>query len=332
MDILKKLPLMLLPAALTGCYENFTPDIDSTPVLSVSALVTDGEPIEVTIGHSVDYTDEDKPYREVTDAGVTVYVNGAEVTEDYLPRQGDRVRIEVYSPTYGSAAGEVTVPVSVAPDEVRYTLSDVRRVKYESYEGETEENVAFNLLVEVRITDPSDTENYYRMDWRPTGTQFYCGEMDYEAEPIFSEHIGIFESAAGSTAGQFSFFTDRQFAGSTYAVHLHFKNCAVRVNPDGTLPDCGLEVLLKSVSASYYYLANYVWQTTEGVFFDLGETGLGEPRAGYSNVTSGAGVVGAQSTAGCSLDLGEALREALQTAHFIRGTMADGDGSSINIR
>lgn len=310
MDILKRLPLLLLPAALTGCYENFTPDIDITPVLSVSALVTDGQPIEVTIGHSVPYTDEDKPYREVTDAGVTVYVNDTEVTGDYLPRQGDRVRILAYSPTYGSAAGEVTVPVSVAPDAVRYTLSDVRRVEYETYEGETAEDVNFNLMVEVQITDPRDTENYYRFDWRPTGEQFYCGDIDYEAEPIFSEHIGVFESALGATAGMFAFFTDRQFSGRTYTLHIHFQDCAVRVNPDGTLPDCGLDVLLRSVSASYYYLANYMWQTSEGVFFDLGETGLGEPRAGYSNVTSGAGVVGAQSTAGCSLSLSEALQKA----------------------
>ena len=35
-----------------------------------------------------------------------------------------------------------------------------------------------------------------------------------------------------------------------------------------------------------------------------------ETRAGYSNVTRGAGVVGAQSTAGCSLSLSEALQKA----------------------
>lgn len=35
-----------------------------------------------------------------------------------------------------------------------------------------------------------------------------------------------------------------------------------------------------------------------------------ETRAGYSNVTSGDGVVSARSTAGCSLSLSDALREA----------------------
>ena len=40
-----------------------------------------------------------------------------------------------------------------------------------------------------------------------------------------------------------------------------------------------------------------------------GEEGA-ETRAGYSNVTSGAGVVGAQSTAVCSLSLSEALQKA----------------------
>lgn len=71
-------------------------------------------------------------------------------------------------------------------------------------------------------------------------------------------------------------------------------------------------MILGSVSASYYYLANYIWQTSEGVFYDLGEVGLGDPQGGYSNVSGGAGVVAAQSQTSVAIDLAPELSAALR--------------------
>ncbi len=41
MAILKRLYPLLLAAILSGCYETFTPDVDTTPVLCLNSLITD---------------------------------------------------------------------------------------------------------------------------------------------------------------------------------------------------------------------------------------------------------------------------------------------------
>ncbi len=302
------LPLAAAPL-LTGCYETFYPDIDTTPVLCLSALVTDGEPIEASLTRSTLYTDGNNSDNRVPDGIVTLLVNGQEAPDGYLPRQGDHLKFTATSPVYGRVEAVVTVPEAVAPDAVRYHVSDVARV---TYEETCEEALRFNLVVNLEIADPHPVENYYRIDWRPEGESFYCSGIDYDAEPIFAEHIGVLDSMTGSVTGGFAFFTDRQLAGRRYTLNLRFNDCLCDLSPEGDVGECGLRVILGSVSASYYYLANYIWQTSEGVFYDLGEVGLGDPQGGYSNVSGGAGVVAAQSQTSVAIDLAQELSAALR--------------------
>ncbi len=120
-------------------------------------------------------------------------------------------------------------------------------------------------------------------------------------EPIFSEHISIFESIMGGDAEGFTFFSDRQFAGKSYTLHLQFDNCWYRYPKDKT-PDCKINMVISSVSPSYYSWANYVWQRDSGILPELSDYGLGDPVWGYSNVSTGAGVVAAQSHSVCTID------------------------------
>lgn len=318
MAILKQLPTIFMAVLLTGCYEDFTPEIDTTPVLCVNSLVTAGERIEVNVSRTRLYTESSLADYQVSDAKVSIYANGELKDMDYIPKEGDRIRIEVKSTAYGTAEAETTVPHAVAAESLTHepSLTDSWTA---DYDGTAVAGVAFNLSVALEIADPGATENYYQLSIsgfngdgeisdddiifspNPPATYFSYGTLRYDAEPIFSEHIGEFESAVGNDDSQgFTFFTDRQFSGKSYTLHLIFDNCAYSARMyDGREPepaDCGIELCLHSISKSYYSWANYLWQSDEGLIADMGDFGLGDPIWGYSNVSTGAGIVAARSS------------------------------------
>lgn len=51
MAILRYIIPILSVFLLTGCYEDFNPEIDTKPVLCLNSLITAGKPIEVDITH-----------------------------------------------------------------------------------------------------------------------------------------------------------------------------------------------------------------------------------------------------------------------------------------
>lgn len=114
----------------------------------------------------------------------------------------------------------------------------------------------------------------------------------------------------GGDAYAFSFFTDRQFAGKSYTLTLQFNNCWFSGTFD-EMPDCDFILTLNSISSSYYNWANYVWQRDNGALNELSDYGFGNPIWGYSNCTSGAGVVAAQSTDEYRIDLSDFIKETI---------------------
>ncbi len=317
--------------SLCGCYEAFTPDIDTTPVLCLNSLITAGEPIEVSVTRTKLYTDESTDLT-VDDAIVAIYANGELCDDAYLPREGDRIHIVAESREYGRAEAEVMVPVAVEAESFEWTasLTDV-------YTGNAElpaysASVEFNISATLKIPDPAGHENFYGISYYgynrsapegsgdelfspyPPATYFDMGTFQYSAEPIFSEHIGIFESVMGSDASGFTFFTDRQFSGKTYPLHLIFSSCRWMADSEHWLSEyfeCGFEFTLHSVSQSFYNWSNYLWQRDNGTLEDLGNLGLGDSIRGFSNVSTGAGVVAAQSYRSYTIDLTDFIKEAV---------------------
>ncbi len=325
MAILKKI-LPILPALLlTGCYEDFTPDIDVTPVLCLNSLIVAEQPITVDVTHTWLYTEVDADGKHsVPDARLTVYVNGQPQAKDYIAREGDNIRIVAESETYGRAEAEVTVPVSVAPSSLTWKATTLD-VWNEDLEGWAMNAIVdFNVNAELTIDDPADTENYYEFSYYgycksaedlpllDEGYSSYApmlltlGTFKTEFEPIFSEHVGDFDAISGSSVSGFYFFTDRSFIGSSYALHLFFEGMEFfgRVQEyDDSLLDCGVTLVLHTISKSKYNWANYRWQIWDGSLADFGDIGLGDPVWGYSNVSTGAGVVAAQSSSTVTLNL-----------------------------
>lgn len=333
MGILKHIAAIALAICATGCYEDFYPKIDTEPVLCINSLITAGEPIEVELSHSWVYNDN-KGFHYVDDAVVTIYANDQPTDDDYLPAQGDVIRIVAESKKYGAAEASVTVPAAIPIEEINILPETIGiwRGAPQCMTGDLD----FNLYASISITDAPDTDNYFKLDFSavsPDGlddessdfryphrpyVSFRPGEVQYEAEPIFSEHIGIFESVFGDSENTFMFFSDRQFAGRNYKLQLNFRNGYYSVSApkyDETLYDCAIEFELSTISRSYYDRLLYIWHRDSGALGDMGDLGFAEPIWAYSNVSTGAGVVAARSVSTCTVSLRDFFEETFNSTN-----------------
>ena len=321
----------LLPSILFfGCYQVIEPDINFKPVLCINSLISEGKPIVVNVTHTWFYTDlEGEQNHTVNDATVRIFANGIEVDEDYLPKEGDTIRITAHSPTYGDAEGETTVPFKVPSCSFTYDLVKTHfEILDESYPMNF--RIIFNLNVKIKFSDIKETTDFYHISFEGfpdndgnyplldstdyTHVFFDYGRLKYEAEPLFYEHIGEVESVFDIDPDGFLFFTDRTFSGNEYTLNLQFIESRFLVNSskwDLSLLDCGLKIKLHSISESFYNWENYLWQIDSGIIGDMIDMGFSEPIWAYSNISTGAGVIAAESYTPLTVNLQSDLEKIL---------------------
>lgn len=326
MAILKYLPLMILPLLVSGCYEDFVPEIDTKPVLCINSTITAGQPIEVSVSRSWVYTEGADIFLRPGEAKVSIYVNGKLVPEGYVAEEGDDIYIKAESDNYGNAEASVKVPVAVPFSlvkqsiEPKYILRDTTRAMY-FYSS-------FDLRIVAEIKDDAATDNYFRIGYygeSPSGlgedndwdtesyTYLNLGTFDDSFEPLFKEHIGVFESVMADGDSNMMTFSDRQFAGKNYNLNMILKNMSYSIETqqyDPELFDATVTFYLVNISRSYYDRILYLWQRDSGMLGDLGNLGLADPMWGYSNVSTGAGVVAARSYSTFTVS----LRDFIETA------------------
>lgn len=321
MAILRYIIPILSVFLLTGCYEDFNPEIDTKPVLCLNSLITAGEQIKVNVTHTWMFNDEkSERNHNVTDAVVTIIANEKIVSPDYLPKEGDKIRIVAESPTYGTATAEVIVPYATPIGKVNVSpmVTDIWKGEEDFFHYEMLADITFNLNIEMDVNDPAGTDNYYQFgyDWSGQAADgsptLSIGKFEYNSEPIFKEHVGVFETVMGNDEDTgFVFFSDRQFSGKTYTLHLNFSDNVFRVESQDyneSQLDCRVNLYLVTVSQSYYNWAVYKWNVDEGMTGELSDIGLAESKWGYSNVSTGAGVVAAQSSSRFTINLKEFLK------------------------
>lgn len=329
MGILNKIYPLFFIFFLTGCFDDFKPDVSTKPVLCINSLITAGEPIDVSVTHTWFYTDEASiENHEADDAVVTIYVDGEIVASDYLPKEGDTIRIVAESRKYGDAEAEVTVPVSVPIVSLTWE-AEVTDFQEWGNINQSTYDFRMNLHARLKFKDPQGADNFYQFAYvdfpkDPSTDEitylqnlnFYSGTFYYESEPIFSEHIGELDAMTNAVAYGFSFFTDRQFSGDYYTLNLQYGGMHVYIGngKPGVVPDdFGLEMTLSSVTESFYKWSNYLWHEDDGSIGDLADIGLADPMWGYSNVSTGAGVVAAQSKTTMSINLRDSLTDYLSS-------------------
>lgn len=328
---IRYLAAVLSATFLTGCYETFNPEIDTKPVLCINSLITAGMPIDINISHTWVFNDTaSEKNHEVSDAVVSIIANGQIKELDYIPQEGDEIQIKAQSATYGEASADVTVPYSAPVGQIKVMPIVTSIRKDIDYNNISFAEIRFNLKIEIDVIDPPGADNYYKCGYYSfyNSTQddeyqdsedawLHIGELDYDSEPIFKEHVGVFETIMGNGEDtSFLFFTDRQFSGSTYTLHLNFFDNVFYIKTDKydeSLLECGLDINLNTVSGSYYNWAVYKWNISEGINGELSDIGLSNPIWGYSNVSTGAGVVAAMTENGYTINLKDFILQALNS-------------------
>ncbi len=152
--------------------------------------------------------------------------------------------------------------------------------------------------------DEENEESYFQTS--TVSLRYFVGSF-YVKDSFFTEFISAFEEIMGEVyINENLFFSNRQFKGDTQDLHLGFDNCSLEINQWDRNPEllnCGVTFTLYSISESYYNWMNYCWQTDESILGEISDFGLAEPMWGYSNVSTGAGVVAAQSSSTITLNL-----------------------------
>lgn len=334
-SLIHNLLLIILLLPLCGCFQDFEPDIPSTPVVCLNSLITEGEPIEITVTRTWRWSEGNYSDKIAAvflkDAVVKMFVNGSfketlqykEVPpvepyedtrmffySDYRPAIGDTIRFEASSRDYGDATAEVTVPERVDITKVIPVISNMNK---ESNKDMTYMNYSFDLSMKVSFTDPADKVNYYIFDLdethpmghiedkvyiSPDYYEWISAGFDVELEPLFSEHVAPLESIISESYG-WTVFSDRQIEGRPYSLNIVCTESKYKydatANPDKAGHEATLNVRLYNISQSYYDFMISLWQSEKGITGALGGIGLGNPVWEKSNVSTGAGVVAART-------------------------------------
>lgn len=338
MDILKRflyifVCLSLTQMTLTGCYENFEPDIKSAPVLCMNSAIQADSTFEVSLTRTWRW---DEGYRSwmnsensvdvtIKDGSVDVYINGQfKETLRYSenpdenkrnpgyfstcrPREGDKIRLTGHSPVYGDAEAEVEIPFRVDIENVE--IRPVIRSQYvDDYNGVTHYYMGGEGF--IKFSDPETATNYYTLivdeshwwnmgdddtsDWSADNVDVYGIEY---TDPLFTEHMSVFENMTSDSYGCVM-FSDRTISGRSYTLNIGLNNIDYRVRNDASDDEkkATIKVALNSVSPSYYNYLIAAWEYDLGTNGMLADIGLADRFPGCSNVSTGAGVVAAYAS------------------------------------
>lgn len=334
--IYRLLSLLLLVPLFCSCYQDFDPDIASTPVVCINATAVAGDTLSVRVTRTWRWN-EGKPGDDLDiflkDAQVKLYVNDT-FREDlvyseweeydpwefsggmgikkaykstYVPQPGDRIRITAEDPQYGFAEGSVAMPLPPTIDDVKIQTSGLTQ---EEYGSSTMYNGSAN--VELYFTDPAQSKDFYFLDCSAeyeSDNSYDAGFLvDMSGEPLFTEHVSSMDAIISETSG-YTFFTDRQISGKSYPLHIRFQSVRYEMS-DAEGPDSNKSCVileLNTISESMYRHVISVWESNDGVQGALGDIGLADHIWESSNVSTGAGLISARTPTRLAIPLSRLL-------------------------
>lgn len=349
MEILNKTAryasLLILPLLVSGCYEDVALELASDPVLCLNSIITAGEPVEARVTHtwyySQVYTYDNNHKGDVTvrDAEVRLYADGElketlTFTDDltyrgsYCPAPGETIRIEAVSPVYGDASGEVVIPPSPEVGTPEYTATATGCTVYRSDDDPYTQDVV-NLYLMLDITLPlggGDGSLLYYIGCSTmtasdegglSNSELWLWDFNYNAEPLFSEHISGLEAVFGGEPEDNLFFTSHSFAGRTYPLRLIFNGgrySSYTFTDEDSGHHASVRIGISSVSQSYYNWMMYSWKVDNGINGTLGDIGYAEDMAAFSNVSTHAGIIAARTVEYRDVDLHDFIDEQVKKA------------------
>lgn len=309
------LALSLLVWLMSGCEKVI--DVDPSASKPKVVLVSDVRP-DSTLAFKLTYSRfflDNRAFRNISGATVSLKVNdtlspytfsedNGLYTSAFVPRVGDKLRIEVATP-----AGEQVEAETVVPDEP--SLGDLSAV----YVGRYSDGLRYALR--FTITDP-EGDNYYCLRVRRCDTvvepytrydhdhdttivtydttvrdnyiEFSCN--DYALTSSSGVDIGAVLDGSEASVGEILFFTDRFFSGAEHEVSLNINNYYSGVYDYGDSVSHGtpLSVSFEVELTSFSYDRFMHEQTLAAYNNDIFEGLFSEPVQIYSNIKNGIGI------------------------------------------
>ena len=307
---------------LTSCYsridfEGLLPE----PVPVINAVASPGNVVRASISRTYS-VEENTADLYIRDADVTLTVNGSYTEQmtkvefdtlinyggepwhvvtyvsTYRPQVGDRIEISASTP-YGEAHCSDEIPVPVAIRGVQTTLEPAEG--YGSYQS----NI-YDVTYHVKFSDPAGVPNYYLVnvsakDFWASGSVGYIEYIDpvFEMQNRDITEIGSENSMRNGWGWTFS---DETIDGQDYSLTL--KETGVALSKNSTNPwQRQRSVRLYSLSESYYKYLRSVLKSDQREESSIGDIGILEPVAIFSNVDGGTGVFGAMGMTEMSFNI-----------------------------
>lgn len=235
----------------------------------------------------------------LSDAEVTVQVNGQEsflmqydsvkhcYTSSYVPRAGDRVRLQV-----NGMNGQESVATAEVPRAQRLEIKGMeweKRLLHFDYDPATLAKYSgYVVKFTLSLTDPSEEKNYYRLKIRGIADASFLIKEEYLAvndyymsDDLIFRDDRLTTGWAGWDAYFSDVFEDRLFDGETYTFEVEAYAFA-----EGQFPNYIIE--LQSISEDYYrYLKSMM------LYRISSSDGFSEGIYIHSNNKGGWGVLGA---------------------------------------
>ncbi len=150
--------------------------------------------------------------------------------------------------------------------------------------------------ITLRITDPANTTDYYRLKVRSAGilNEIYIFKDSFSSDDVLFKNVSLHKGYQGWTAGMSNVFNDNLINGKTYEFTVESRLRETRpVTEEGMVDpeNKWIVVELQSISAEFFNYLNSVW-----LYRITDRDAYSEAVQIYSNVTDGYGIVGALAT------------------------------------
>lgn len=296
--------------AVAGCSTDFDPDVDATPVAVLNVLAEADSTVTASVSHSWLFGTEPEDVT-VGNARVALKVNGTSMglmefdpdsgkyTSTYRPVEGDEIEVSVRTIDYGDAVGATTVPRKVKID--RWECTPTAEIDYDGIivqpDGSWEYNRTLKLNYSITFTDPAGEENYYML----SGKAYHWWGGGTCDDPILGENDSPLE-AVFAKDNTFMVFSDRSIAGKSYTLsYTKTYSLSQGGYPGDIVQDENGDlhvydrIALCSISREYYLYLLSLYKKYGELNSNLENLGFAEPKAIYTNVNPGVGIVGSQT-------------------------------------
>lgn len=325
----------LLGILATGCEVDIkTSDTDDIHELDINALLSPDTTLTVTVTKAcsfkdftideyIDFADyESHNYNDalvkrtvVPTAKVTATVNGSDVYDlkydaknfcfqcDYRPKEGDEVTIQASADGYPAVKAQTKVPQHQLIEVVGYEKF------YDPMSFETDTNTAQDTVARItlRITDPANETNYYRLKVRSAallikiddkeyiydGDTYYFKDSFSSSDVIF-KNVSLHKGYGGWAAGMSNVFSDNLINGKTHEFTVETRLRESRPVIDESRvgqENKWVVVELQSITPEFFNYLNSIW-----LYRITDRDAYTETVQIYSNVDNGWGIVGALSS------------------------------------